>query len=880
MAAHAPKLDRPSLSGPARSSGVENQKPRFNVILEGNTAPNLTSDRVAIELAKLTRTSPKHAKLLLAGKSTTIKANVSSDVAQRCLMTLLEIGAIAHIEPIHHAGRNNSPPEEPNRSNTTCPSQKDSGSQPFKNANPATSIDTPHELKVKTSKAASVDPEHTNLNKGVRSPHTDYASGMDSTAILASLTSKNTGQTTESNLTNGPVETNTQPRHFLSEQAIREAINQPVVCNIHQSIVGKITLYMIALGALSLPFIYLGSLMAVVLALQWHVHTNTDWLWSASSPITAILYIFPIVFGTGFLVLMAKPIMAPSETTEHTVPLDFVKDATVLALVERVAAAVGTRPPLEVRFSWQSVVIAESRSGIMRYIRNRPIVTIGLPLIGELKTNQLVHLLATELIRFSRRRSFSLLRLLEQVHVLLYHAAFERDMWDTKLDQMIQRSTDFKVVTLLSLKALIEMTRLPMAILSQVCQLLTGRHLATATLNFDRYAASLAGSEDARSALTRQYFLSTAEKLVIDDVYHSLQTGRRIENIPDTVLRKSKSLPIHIINQIRRSANRPNKGAMGVYPSLAERITALSALPSHTRVHLPNPAIELLPRYNELCNILSRMFYAQLGLTRQRSSQLPSHRLDQYEKNLVNRYFRGCFRNDRILVPQVSSHPVPGSTLGLTNAIRAVIRDMRGTRHSVTEVGGQNNSGSTLDNLALRRLGLVLQVRLNYSNNIERRMLHGQIESLKSLDVANPALDRLLQSALDLHNHPLKHKSLDREVQQLLKRCRDSYAALLGILVKGTYPFHGGNNPTLVLSFFQHNAGSPDVMIESAEHCLASVNAVTRNIRNLHRGIIASLIETANETEKQLGVTQSSIGSQADIDTQSDYSIEALGVKA
>jgi hypothetical protein len=103
---------------------------------------------------------------------------------------------------------------------------------------------------------------------------------------------------------------------------------------------------------------------------------------------------------------------------------------------------------------------------------------------------------------------------------------------------------------------------------------------------------------------------------------------------------------------------------------------------------------------------------------------------------------------------------------------------------------------------------------------------------------------------------------------------------LLGLLVKGSYPFHGGNNPTLVLSFFQHSAGSPDVMIESAEHCLASVNAVTRNIRNLHRGIIASLIETANETEKQLGVTNSATGSQADTDVQSGYSIEALGVKA
>lgn len=872
MAAHAPKLNRPSQSDTVRSSGIGNRKPRFNVILEGNTAPNLTTEHVAIELAKLTRTSPKHAQLLLAGNCTTIKANVSSDVAQRCLMTLLDIGAIAHIEPIlQKNGGSNASSEESIRSNSILPTRRDSDSQPYQNDYPAPKSDVPPTLKVKSGIAASANPEHTFHKKGVTSPQIEHPSDLGTTANLATF---------EPNKTDDQVGSNAQPRPYLSEQAIRHAINQPVVFNVPHSIAGKISLYLVALGALSLPFIYLGSLMAVVLALQWHVHTNTDWLWSASSPITALLYFFPILFGAGFLILMAKPIMAPSETTEHTVPLDLVKDSTVLALVERIAAAVGTRPPLEVRFSWQSVVMAESRSGIMRFIRNRPIVTIGLPLIGELKTNQLVHLLASELIRFSRRRSFILLRLLEQVHVLLYHSAFERDMWDTKLDQMIQRSTDFKVVTLLGLKALIEMTRLPMAFLSQVCQLLTGRQLATATLNFDHYAAYLAGSEDARSALTRQYFLSTAEKLVIDDVYHSLQTGRCIENIPDAVLRKVKSLPIHIINQIRRSASRPNKGAMGVYPSLAERIAALSSLPSQTRIHLHNQAIEILPRYNEICNLLSRMFYVQLGLTRQHPSQIPLNRLDEHEKILVNRYFRGRFRNDRILVPQVSTNPVPGSTLGLTNAIRAVIRDMRVTQHSVIKIGGKHQSDSNLDHLALRRLELVLQVRLNYSNNVERRILHGQIESLKSLELANPALERLLQSALDLHNHPQKHKSLDRKVQKLLKQCRDSYAALLGILVKGTYPFHGGNNPTLVLSFFQHNAGSPDVMVESAEHCLASVNAVTRNIRNLYRSIIATLIETVNETEKQLGVSHNSTSSQASNDAQAELSIDILGVKA
>lgn len=867
MAAPAPKLDRSSPGSSARSSSSENREPRFNVILEGNTAPNLTVDRVAIELAKVTRTTPKHAKLLLTGKCTTIKANVSSEVAQRCLMTLLQIGAIAHIEPIPHASRTINSTKEPNRSDTTRPTQKHTGLKSAQQAYPSSKTEERRTATIKTGKEVS-------------------SQEIDPTSALAPTAKQKTLHTKTNTPTTGPHPTKEEPGpitpsiHFLSVQAIHQAINQPVKCNVRQGIVDKIILYMITLGAISLPFFYLATLMSIIFALQWHVHANTDWLWSASSPITAILYIVPIVFGVGFLVLMAKPIMAPNESTEHTVPLDPIKDATVLALVERVAAAVGTRQPIEVRFSWQSVVLAESRSGLMRYIRNRPIVTIGLPLIGELKTNQLVHLLSTELIRFSRRRSFALLRLLEQVHVLLYHSAFERDMWDTKLDQMIQRSTDFKVITLLGLKALIEMTRLPMALLSHVCQALTGRQLATATLIFDRYAAYLAGSEDARSALTRQYFLSTAEKLVIDDVYHSLQTGRRVENIPDAVLKKAKTLPIHIINQIRRSANRPNKGAMGVYPSLAERISSLSSLPSETRVNLPNPALELLPRYNELCDKLSQMFYKQLGVVHQHSSQLHSNRLDEYEKSLINRYFRGRFRNDRILVPQVSTSPVPGSTLGLTNAIRVVIQDMRNTRHSVVEVGGRRKTDNVLDQLALRRLGLVLQVRLNYSNNIERRILNGQIASLKSLEAANPVLEQLLKSALELHNHPQKQNIFDREVRQLLKRCRNSYAALLGILVKGTYPFHGGNNPSHILSFFQHDAGSPDVMIESAEHCLASVNAVTRNIRNLHRSIIASLIETANETEKQLGVTHGTTEPPSLGNTKMGYAVGVLGVQA
>ena len=91
----------PSSSKTASSeSQNKSRTPRFKVILDGHIAPNLIQKDVVVQLAKLTHTSTLHATQLLAGKPTTIKSDVSLDTAQRCLITLLEIGVIAHIEPI------------------------------------------------------------------------------------------------------------------------------------------------------------------------------------------------------------------------------------------------------------------------------------------------------------------------------------------------------------------------------------------------------------------------------------------------------------------------------------------------------------------------------------------------------------------------------------------------------------------------------------------------------------------------------------------------------------------------------------------------------------------------------------------------------------
>lgn len=862
MVKRALGINQTSFRGPSSSSNKpslgshhKNRTPRFKVILEGHIAPNLVQKNVIIQLAKLTHTSTPHATQLLAGKPTTIKSDVSLNVAQRCLITLLEIGVIAHIEPI-----------------STLVQSPDSISENIDNAGSmeASPIPAPPRAPKVNPKNSSIKEanEHAQIS-GDRHDHVLAAADQSATAATAVAAPISFDIA-------DPVNHSTRT---LSVKEIRDAINVQSIQARPRNFINRISLYIITVFALSLPFFYLASLMAAIFALQWHILSNTDWLTSTNFSFTAILYFFPIFAGTPLIFLMAKPIIAPAEASEPSFPADIVKDAPILALVESVSMAMGTRVPLAVHFSLTALITVESRPGLMRYLWDRPIVTIGLPLIGELKTKQLAHLLATELVRFSRHHSFGLLRLLEQVHAFLYHAAYETDAWDASLDRLIQRSTDFTVIALLGVKGLIAITRLPMALLSQICQLLVSRKIMNATLDADRYACQLSGTEDARSALTRQYFLNAAERLVSEDLRHAVQIGHRIDNIALAVLQKAKSLPLHVINQIKRSACRPNDGPLCVYPSLSRRITALSTYATPPIIQLANPAVEIMPRFEALTNELSRFFYDQFrirsGYVQQRTVQLISQNPNEHERALLRKYFCGTFRSDRFFVPHVVAKLNANATLGLANAIRNVIRDMRTVRSTIK--GGDNAILQTevLEQMAIQRLGFVLQARINYSDKATHRMILGRIESLKSLYTAQYALKTLLDQAQKIHRHPRKEKSADPEIRHLLNACRNSYVKLLGLLVKGTYPFTGGCNPAHILSYFQHHAGAPDEFINSADQCLASVNAITRNIRILYRNIIVSLLEIANETEKELGVAYG----QPSRNTEIEFSPSILGAR-
>ena len=866
MANRALGINQAGFRGPPSSSNTassefqnKSRTPRFKVILDGHIAPNLIQKDVAVQLAKLTHTSTLHATQLLAGKPTTIKSDVSLDTAQRCLITLLEIGAIAHIEPI-------STLIPPPAAVANHMDQANSNKAVSFSSTPKVSRHTPNtdSLKIAQERTEPVGDRRHRV-----SPSADGSAKPAEPSVPH-------GVTDSVNRSSAP----TIPLQTLSVKEIRDAINVHAVRARPRNLIDRISLYVITACALSLPFFYLASLMAAIFALQWHILSNIDWLTSTNSSFTAILYIFPILAGTPMIFLMAKPIIAPTEANDPSIPADIVKDAPILALVESVSMAMGTRAPLVVHFTLTASITVESRPGLMRYLWDRPIVTIGLPLVGELKTKQLVHLLAAELVRFSRHHSFGLLRLLEQVHAFLYQSAYETDAWDANLDRLIQRSTDFTVIALLGVKGLIAITRLPMALLSQTCQLLVSRKIMNATLDADRYACQISGTEDARSALTRQYFLNAAERLVIEDLRHAVQIGERIDNITTAVLQKAKSLPLHVINHIKRSANRPKDGSLCVYPSLSRRITALSAYATPSIVQLANPAIETLPRYDALNNELSRFFYDQFrirsGYAQQRTTQSISQNPDDHQRALLRKYFCGTFRGDRFFVPHVTSKLNATATLGLANAIRNAIRDMRTVRSKVSEETNALTQAEKLEHLAIQRLGLVLQARVNYSDKGTRRMILGRIESLKSLYAAQNALNKLLEQAQKIHHHPRKERSTDPEVRQLLKGCRDSYVTLLGLLVKGTYPFTGGNNPAHILSYFQHHASAPDEFTACTENCLASVNAIARNIRVLYRNIIVSLLEIASETEKELGVAYG----QSSVNTELGYPPNILGASA
>lgn len=255
------------------------------------------------------------------------------------------------------------------------------------------------------------------------------------------------------------------------------------------------------------------------------------------------------------------------------IPVTPAEQPELWALVHRLAADLGTRPPDELR------IVAAVNAGIsedtrflgLRVLRRR--MFVGAPLLTSLTEKQLIAVLAHELGRFARHDTRLSGVVVSGRHAMLRAGSnLDTHRWFQRLIAKVVRAY----------------AKLYLRVSKSVSR---RQELAA-----DRFAARLAGSSAASSALRELPVIDTAWDLFAN---RHLTVAWDLGYLPTTFLegfaRLRTSSELHAeLEEIRQHPVDPDRGPYDSHPPLQERIAAIDALNAEPESWGDRPALDLV----------------------------------------------------------------------------------------------------------------------------------------------------------------------------------------------------------------------------------------------------------------------------------------------
>ena len=277
--------------------------------------------------------------------------------------------------------------------------------------------------------------------------HLEYPAEAEGSAITCPQCSQQTTLTKPN-----PHAQSSEPP-IVSLESINAAFTGPVVPT-RVSFVYQLGLLVVALAMIALPLIYL----ALVAAAGWAVYywaTHFTFLLNSGGRgrgwlLMLFLYLTPLFAGIVMVFFMIKPLFA--RRPDHAQPLALNPGAEPLlfAFVTRICQAVGAPFPKRIDIDCQLNASAGFRRGMLSFLGNDLVLTIGMPLAAGLTLREFAGVLAHEFGHFTQGFGMRLTYIIRSVNGWFARVVYERDSWDVSLEEAAQ-TDDIKVSIMVGL---------------------------------------------------------------------------------------------------------------------------------------------------------------------------------------------------------------------------------------------------------------------------------------------------------------------------------------------------------------------------------------------------------------------------------------------
>jgi len=331
-----------------------------------------------------------------------------------------------------------------------------------------------------------------------------------------------------------------------------------------------------------------------------------------------VLYTCPILVSTGFLILLLKPLWArPAKKAKQRVLKP--SDAPMLfKFVNRIACTVGAPLPKAIHVSLEPNASAHIHGQIRGIINRELVLTIGLPLISNMKMNQLAGVFAHELGHFSQGGAMRLRLLISTVQNWFAKIVVERDAFDETIIAGCDSTNYIFRVGCWTMRLIIGSVRFVLRILMIFSNMLSSFLSREMEYDADSYEARLVGAETFEQSLLKMTKLSfTFQKEMAEIILKAKRTTDHGYQYPTNLTRlicqKSDNLSPDMNALISDTVYSSHTGWFDPHPSDADRLEAVCQMEEPGLYHCKYPAKILLPKIDQLSEQLTERTFHQIS---------------------------------------------------------------------------------------------------------------------------------------------------------------------------------------------------------------------------------------------------------------------------
>lgn len=344
------------------------------------------------------------------------------------------------------------------------------------------------------------------------------------------------------------------------------------------------------------------------------------------------------------LLLLAKPLLSLRSSPYRGILIHEEQEPDLHMYVEDVCEQLGVPTPSEIRFNNDVAILAHHR-GLAGFWRNEYVLTLGVPLLASLKTNQLAALLAREILCFRNRQAPRAAFLLMAVNRWLHVALHREDVFDLALKRW-QELGRLSTGTVEKLQALFTLTHRLMQPRQTLSRILDRGLVHTIVAIADEEAFALAGREGLSQALEQQRLIAhTAEDLIPKLQKQWDEKGVLPDDMVQLTLLRARQYPVTIHAELRRKQEQMKAAVHDIIPADTQRINRLGAELSQPGYACVSPALTLVRYFSKLATTMTVRYYhnrLNLPITPNKLIHpLVKGSAEEQLQSILNTYFNG-----------------------------------------------------------------------------------------------------------------------------------------------------------------------------------------------------------------------------------------------